>query len=268
MAKYSTRIIAISENQKEDLVNKYKICSEEKVHIIKLGFDLSKFQENQKEKRVYFRQKYLVADDEIAVAIIGRLVPIKNHAMFIDVVRKVMDTTTRKVRFFIVGDGEERTNIEQKLKQSNIPFCDALKGIIPSAVTLTSWIKDVDVVNAGADIVVLTSLNEGTPVSLIEAQAANKPVVTTNVGGISDIVIPGKTALLAESNDVDMFTEQLLSIIENRQLRQDMSEYGWDFVREKFHYTRLVNEMDQLYTELLLEAKEQKTRKRDFVTTD
>lgn len=259
MAKYSTRIIAISENQKEDLVNKYKICSEEKVRIIKLGFDLSRFQEDQKEKRIHFRQKYLVADDEIVIAIIGRLVPIKNHAMFIDVVRKIMDNTTRKVRFFIVGDGEERMNIEQKLMQSNIPFCDALKEITPSVVTLTSWIKEVDVVNAGTDIVVLTSLSEGTPVSLIEAQAANKPVVTTNVGGISNIVIPGKTALLAETNDVDMFTEQLLSIIENRQLREDMSEHGWDFVREKFHYTRLVNEMDQLYTELLLEAKEQKS---------
>lgn len=255
MAKYSSQIIAISEQQKEDLVYKYRICNENKVSVINLGFDLSKFQENQDIKRVNFRQKYQVADDEIAIAITGRLVPIKNHAMFIDVVRKVLDNTTKKVRFFIVGDGEERANIEAKLTQSNIEYCDAIKSISPCPVTLTSWIKDVDVVNAGVDIVVLTSLSEGTPVSLIEAQASNKPIVSTNVGGISNIVIPNKTALLAETDDVESFTNHLLSIIENPQIRQKMSEHGWDFVREKFHYTRLVNEMDELYTELLAKAK-------------
>jgi glycosyltransferase involved in cell wall biosynthesis len=158
-----------------------------------------------------------------------------------------------------VGDGEEREHIELKLAQDNIPFCDALKQISPEVVTLTSWIKDVDVVNAGADIVVLTSLNEGTPVSLIEAQAANKPVVTTNVGGISDIVIPGTTALLAESNDVSRFAEQLLLLIEDEKTRESMSQQGWSYVREKFHYTRLVNEMDELYTELLMQAKGHKS---------
>jgi len=111
------------------------------------------------------------------------------------------------------------------------------------------------VVNAGVDVVVLTSLSEGTPVSLIEAQASNKPIVTTNVGGISNIVVPDKTALLAETDDVETFANHLLTIIENQQLREEMSEEGWNFVREKFHYTRLVNEMDELYTKLLSEVK-------------
>ncbi len=255
MAKYSSKIIAISDNQKDDLVNKYRICPDDKVEIIKLGFDLSKFQDNQEEKRTQFRQKYKVANDEIAIAITGRLVPIKNHSMFVDVVGKVLAKTTKKVRFFIVGDGEERQNIEQKLTLNQISFCDALKEISPEPVTFTSWLKDVDVVNAGVDVVVLTSLSEGTPVSLIEAQASNKPIVTTNVGGISNIVVPDKTALLAETDDVETFANHLLTIIENQQLREEMSEEGWNFVREKFHYTRLVNEMDELYTKLLSEVK-------------
>ena len=254
LAKMSSKIIAISENQKDDLVNKYRICPADKVEIIKLGFDLSKFQNNQEEKRLQFRTKYAVADDEIAIAITGRLVPVKNHAMFLDVVQKVLENTTKKVRFFIVGDGEERQNIEQKIATLNIPYCDALKSIEPKPLTLTSWIKDVDVVNAGVDIVVLTSLNEGTPVSLIEAQAANKPVVTTNVGGISDIVIPNKTALLAETNDVEVFSNQLLSLIEDCDKRLYFQESGWSFVRDRFHYTRLTSEMDCLYKHLLNES--------------
>lgn len=261
MAKYSTQIIAISEQQKDDLVNKYRICPTEKVEIIKLGFDLSKFQDNQEEKRTYFRQKYQIDDDEIAIAITGRLVPIKNHSMFVDVVKRVLMQTNKKVRFFIVGDGEERLNIEHKLMDNNIAFCDALKEITPKPVTFTSWQKDVDVVNAGVDVVVLTSLSEGTPVSLIEAQASNKPIVTTNVGGISNIVLPDKTALLAETDDSETFANHLLSIIENQQLRFEMSQHGWNFVRDKFHYTRLVNEMDALYTKLLENAKEKKMSK-------
>lgn len=262
MANYSTKIIAISDLQKDDLVQKYKICGADKVNIINLGFDLSKFQDNQEEKRVDFRTKYQVADDEVAIAITGRLVPIKNHSMFLEVVKKVLEKSSKKVRFFIVGDGEERSNIENKLTQLNIPYCDVLKSFENCPVTLTSWIKDVDIVNAGIDIVVLTSLSEGTPVSLIEAQASNKPIVTTNVGGISNIVVPGKTALLAETDDIDAFANHLLSIIEREELREEMSKHGWDYVREKFHYTRLVNDMDKLYSELLMEAKEKKSYKK------
>jgi glycosyltransferase involved in cell wall biosynthesis len=260
LANFSTKIIAISDIQKDDLVNKFKICNEDKVEIIKLGFDLSKFHDNQEEKRLQFRAKYAVEDDEIAIAITGRLVPVKNHSMFLDVVKKVLDCTTKKVRFFIVGDGEERDNITQKINALHIPYCDALQSIESKPLTLTSWIKDVDVLNAGVDIVVLTSLNEGTPVSLIEAQAANKPIVTTNVGGISDIVIPNKTALLAESNDANFFAEQLLSLIENESKRLEFQIEGWRYVRDRFHHTRLTAEMDSLYSTLLEEyrVKQQK----------
>ncbi len=265
MAKFSTQIIAISEQQKEDLVNKYRICKEEKVKIVNLGFDLQKFQDNQEEKRSFFRQKYQVTDDEIAIAITGRLVPIKNHSMFVDVIGKVLAQTTKKVRFFIVGDGEERQNIEQKLTDNNIPYCDALKEITQKPVTFTSWLKDVDVVNAGVDVVVLTSLSEGTPVSLIEAQASNKPIVTTNVGGISNIVVPGTTALLSETHDIVTFANHLLSLIEDKNLRTQMSINGWEFVRKKFHYTRLTNDMDSLYTELLLKTKKKIATKEEHV---
>ncbi|MFH2141970.1 MAG: glycosyltransferase family 4 protein, partial [Bacteroidota bacterium] len=114
-------------------------------------------------------------------------------------------------------------------------------------LTFTSWIKDVDFVYAGLDIVTLTSLNEGTPISLIEAQAANKPIVSTNVGGIEDIVIPNETALLSKNGNPAEFVDNLLLLINDPNLRNKLSKGGYDFVCNKFDYKTLVENMKNLY---------------------
>ena len=252
LAKKTTAIIAISEIQKDELVNQHRICKAEKVHVIPLGFDLSKFQENQEEKRKTFRTKYNLDDDEIVISIIGRLVPVKNHTLFLEGLKIVSERTTQKIRAFVVGDGEDRKVIETKAKELNIPFIDGTKSNEKVLLTFTSWIKEIDVVLAGSDIVALTSFNEGTPVSLIEAQAANRPIVTTNVGGIENVVIPNKTALLCENNNLNEFSEQLLNLCENTTFRHSLSEKGWKHVKEKYHFTRLVKDIEYLYKKLMV----------------
>ena len=251
LAKKSTAIIAISEKQKQELVEIHKICNEEKVHVIPLGFDLSKFQENKDAKRKIFRTKYNLDDDEIAISIIGRLVPVKNHTLFLEGLKIVSEKTSQKIRAFIIGDGESRLKIETKAQELNIPFVDGTKTDEKALLTFTSWIKEIDVALAGSDIIALTSFNEGTPVSLIEAQAANKPIVSTNVGGIENIVIANETALLCENNNLTEFSDQLLKLIENPDLRIKIEQKGWIHVKEKFHYTRLVSDMEKLYLKLL-----------------
>ncbi len=250
LAKKSTIIIAISESQKQELVEIHKICTADKVKVIPLGFDLSKFQENILEKRKSFRSKYNLDEDEIAISIIGRLVPVKNHALFLEALKFVSEKTTKKIRAFIIGDGEERQNIESKATELGISFVDAIKTNKKSLLTFTSWIKEIDIALAGSDIIALTSFNEGTPVSLIEAQAANKPIVTTNVGGIENVVLSNQTALLCANNNLVEFSGALLKLIEEEKMRLDMSENGWHHVKEKFHYTRLVKDMENLYHSL------------------
>lgn len=265
LARRSSRIVAISEKQRSELVEEHHICSDEKVEVIPLGFDLSRFQQNQAQKRSLFRRVYGVADDEIAIGIIGRLVPVKNHDLFLEVIAEVQRMTGRRIRAFIVGDGEEREHLQQKVDQLGISrisaphfnghgFGHGVNGVaaLPTAtVTFTSWIKEVDIVNAGVDIVMLTSLNEGTPVSLIEAQAANKPVISTRVGGIENVVIPGRTAFLSESGDRDGLRDQLIRLVEDDALRKNMGSQGWDHVKERYHYTRLVNDTAAMYRSLL-----------------
>jgi glycosyltransferase involved in cell wall biosynthesis len=265
LARRSSRIIAISERQKHELVEEHQICEGSKVSVVPLGFDLSKFQEDQQEKRALFRRVYGVAQDEIAIGIVGRLVPVKNHALFLEVISEVRKRTGKKIRAFIVGDGEMRDSLQQKVNELGLSHVTApylnghglahmLNGkpiVKPATITFTSWIKEVDMVNAGVDIIMLTSLNEGTPVSLIEAQAANKPVVSTRVGGIENVVIPGRTAFLSESGDMKGLRDQLIQLVENEDLRNRMGSLGWDHVKERYHYTRLVKDMADLYNSLL-----------------
>jgi glycosyltransferase involved in cell wall biosynthesis len=252
LATKSTAIIAISEKQKDELTRIHRICNANKVVVIPLGFDLRKFQIGQEEKRKTFRNNYHVSDDELVIAIIGRLVSIKNHAMFLEGIKMLSGKTSQKIRAFIIGDGEDRMIIESKATALNIPYTDATKSDAKTLLTFTSWIKDIDVALAGSDIVTLTSFNEGTPVSLIEAQAANKPIVSTNVGGIENVVLPDVTALLCENNNVTQFVQQLLKITENKELRLKMAEQGWNHVRDKFHFSRLVSDMEEMYKKLLV----------------
>ena len=251
LAARSTVIIAISEKQKEELSLIHKIAKPEKFRIVRLGFDLQKFQDQQAEKRKSFRDKYLLDEEEIAIGIIGRLVPVKNHHLFFDAIKHVAANTHKKVRAFIIGDGESREELLQYCTDSQLKYVEFLKVEEKSLITFTSWIKDVDWALAGLDIVCLTSFNEGTPVSLIEAQAANKPIVSTKVGGIENVVLENETAFLHAIDDAQGFKSSLLKLVDNELLRQLMSKKGWEFVRDNYHYTRLVRDMESLYDELL-----------------
>lgn len=251
LAKKTTKIIAISDIQKSELTQQHKICNKNKVAVVPLGFDLSRFQEDYESKRADFRKHYLLEDNEIAIGIIGRLVPIKNHTLFLKAINQLLKKTTKKIRVFIIGDGEEKENLIQYCKEFNLDFTEFNKQKKKVIITFTSWIKNVDWANAGLDIIALSSLNEGTPVSLIEAQAANNPIVTTNVGGVENVVLKDKTGFIVSSGNNQAFFEALLKLVENDALRKQMSEKGWEFVKEKFHYERLVNDMRELYFSLI-----------------
>lgn len=241
LARKSSAIVVISEKQKHEIVDVYKVVNDEKVRVVPLGFDLMKFQINKAEKRKAFRAEYKINDEEIVISIIGRLVPIKNHDLFLRGLKIVAEKTNKRIRALIIGDGESREVLENKANE--LGLLNTEKNIL----TFTSWILDVDIALAGSDIVVLTSLNEGTPVSLIEAQAANVPVISSRVGGVENIVLEGETALLFDSGDVQGFSTHLLALVEQDDLRKRMQQHSWEHVKDKFHYTRLVGDIEGLY---------------------
>ena len=242
LAKKSSGIIAISNLQKKELCEEHKITNAKKMEVIPLGFDLKKFQDNYTDKRKATRLKYEIGDDCIALCIIGRLAPVKDHFFFLDVVEELSNKTERKFKVFIVGDGELKSDIENRVSQLQKQGID---------IVMTSWIFDIASFNAGMDIMCLTSKNEGTPVSLIEAQASNLPVISTDVGGVSDIVSENETGFIISRKDKRNFIEKLKILIEQDEIRHKMKSKGWEHVHLRFSYKRLATDMESYYKRLL-----------------
>ena len=249
LAKKTDRIVTISNIQKTELGVEHRICPLDKIEVIPLGFDLNRFQVNQEENRNTFRIKYQLKEDTVAIGIIGRLVPIKNHELFLKGIQFIKKNSKIKIQAFIIGDGESRNTIEEQAKKLGLSFDN--KANTGVDILFTSWIKKVDAALSGLDLVALTSLNEGTPVSLIEAQAAEKAIVTTNVGGIENVVLPNKSALLSEIDDENGFCKNLIKLVDDSIMRMEFSKAGKDFVFNNFHYNRLVKDTTELYHKIL-----------------
>jgi glycosyltransferase involved in cell wall biosynthesis len=246
LAKRSSAIVTNSEKLKKELSEEFEIAPANKIHVVPLGFDLEKFQKDQDKKRKEFRSKYKIKDDEIAICIIGRLVPIKYHELFIDAIEHITKHSSKKIKAIIVGDGETRQYLESYLLDKHLVFCsEADKNCLFDFI---GWQKDVDVVLAGCDLVALSSKNEGTPVSLIEAQAAGKFIVTTNVGGVKDI-LHSECGFVSENDEE--FKSLLLKSVEDLDTLNQKAKAGIAFANERFSYKRLVNDMDTLYKKLL-----------------
>lgn len=243
LARKSTGIVAISELQKKELTAVHRICKAEKVTVIPLGFDLMPFHEKRLTERDAVRADYHLHKKDIAIAIVGRIAAIKDHDFFLDVLQIVLAQTVRSIKVFIVGDGPEREAVQKRVETINADY--------PNTIVMTSWIQDIGTFNAGMDIVCLTSKNEGTPVSLIEAQAANIPVITTDVGGVRDIIDVDRSGFVIPKGNRALYAEKLIELCENEKIHEEMSQNGWNFVHEKFHYTTLVRNMDRYYRELL-----------------
>lgn len=233
LALFTDRIITVSLSLKRELVEGFRIATERKISVIELGFELDDlFGLSVKEK-----------SDCLTIGIIGRLVPVKGHRMFFRVVKKVKDRGLR-VQFSVIGDGELRQELENYAKELGIADIVEFKG----------WVKDLREIYSGLDIVVLMSLNEGTPVSIIEAMAAARPVVATEVGGVSDIVQDGKNGYLIRDKGDDCFAERLLDLINNCEKRKRFGLYGRELATKRFSKERLIGDIETLYRTILRTA--------------
>ena len=243
------KIIVISQKQFQEICGQYRIAKADKIQIIPLGLELNKFlNDTQKDKHsLEFRTNWGVPSDAILIGIVGRLAPIKNHVMFLEVAQQVLQTApcNMKLKFMIVGDGELRTDLEDYVTKLGID----------KYVIFTGWQTQMKVVYDSLDIVALTSLNEGTPLTLIEAMASGKPVITTNVGGIPDLVTDGYSGILVPPNSPDIFANRLIELLKNKAMRDMLSVNGRNIVIQKYHYSRLIRDIEELYEQLLIQIK-------------
>lgn len=249
LAKRSSAIVTISNKQKQELSEVFRIAPAEKMHVVPLGFDLARFTQHKAENRTSFRQNYSLEEDVIAIGIIGRLAPVKNHRLFIEAIAHLKKAGIGRFKAFVIGDGETKQEIMACCREFGVSYSE--QGGDPVDLIFTSWIRQVEWALHGLDLVALTSLNEGTPVSIIEAQAAGNYVVATNVGGIEDVLHPD-CGLLSEVQDKEGYFRNLERACRNfGQQGQQAAKAGEEWALSKFSYQRLVGDMARLYKDLI-----------------
>ncbi|MCL2064626.1 MAG: glycosyltransferase [Candidatus Cloacimonetes bacterium] len=240
LSKITTVIIALSEKQKNELID-LNITKHEKIKVIKLGLDFTHILATQNDFGK-FREKYNIPIDSLCVAIIGRITAIKNHKLFIDIAERLKN---KNIYFAIVGDGELRKDIQSEINKRKID----------NKVFITGFIKDLKPIYADVDIVLITSFNEGTPVALIEAMINGKIAVSTNVGGISDIVENGINGFYFDDFHVNQFVDTILLFLENKINKASISEKAKKTAKSVFHIDRLINDLISLYENVCSDAK-------------
>jgi glycosyltransferase involved in cell wall biosynthesis len=248
LAHNTSRIIAVTAQQVRDLVETYRIAPPRKVVEIPYGLDLADFLKCE-SKRSLLRSKLPVGKDDIVVGIVGRLYKIKAHDFFLTSAFEVMKKRN-DVHFLIVGDGDERSELEKMVRSENAD----------SNIHFAGWQKDMAAAYAAMDVVALTSLNEGSPFSLIEGMASGLPAVSTPAGGVPDLFVHPKregnlriaeNGILVDRRNPGLFASALEKLADNAALRTDMGKAARRFAGSRFTRERLLSDMEELYLDLL-----------------
>lgn len=243
LARGTTRVVAVSEEVRDDLVE-LGVVAPDRVEVVPLGFDLSAFAERDGEReqiRASTRARLGIPAGARVVTVIARVVKVKRIDRFIDMANRLSDL--EDVWFLVAGDGDRR----QRLQASS-----AAQALGPRLVW-AGFERDIAAICFCSDVVVLTSDNEGTPVCLIEAQAAGLPVVTTGVGGVATVVEEGRSGSIV-APDAAALATAVRAYLENGELARSAGARGRERVLARFGIERLVEDVAALYARLLAEV--------------
>ena len=257
LARFTDVIIVVSEQQKDELCYTFGVGRPEQYRVIPLGFDLGQFTQVSKSRGKLRSDLGLCENGNSLVGIVGRLTDIKNHRLFIESISLLLsEERNTSARFLIVGDGELRKDLEEMTTEL----------ALTDRVIFTGWIKDLKSFYADLDVLALTSNNEGTPVAVIEAMAAEVPVIATDVGGVRELISDlglrnaelseeefkiCERGLLVKKGDVKGFANGLKYLLEHPEVGREMGKRGREYALEKHTTERLVSDMDRLYRSLL-----------------
>jgi glycosyltransferase involved in cell wall biosynthesis len=243
LARFTTCLIAVSNEVRDDLV-RLGVAPAERIRVIPLGFDLSRFEAPEEERRARreaFRASLGIPLDAPLVTLVGRLEPIKRVDRFLRVANLIEEP---RPWFLVVGDGSLREQLQESRDSQRLGERLVFAGLR----------EDMPDVYFATDVLAVTSDNEGTAVTAIEAQAAGVSVVTTRVGGMQSVVRDGETGFVVAPTDEGRFADALQEILSQPQLAKKFGTGGAEVARRQFGLDRLVGEIASLYRGLLDDA--------------
>ena len=231
LALFTDQLLAVGKQVQDDLIA-VGIGNAKKFAVMPPGLQLANVP-TKSEARIELG----LNPDEIYCAFIGRITQIKRPDRFLDVVAKTK-TDNVKLNFIVAGAGEKLKYCQERVSSDSLP------------VTFLGWREDIEVVLAAADFVILTSDNEGTPLSLIQAGMVGIPVLATNVGSTNEIVVDGQTGFLTDLS-VDQLSEAVAKLASDSDLRAKMGAAGKEYTLARYGVERLVKDHQDLYLRLL-----------------
>jgi glycosyltransferase involved in cell wall biosynthesis len=264
------RIVVISEQQRREINEEFGVGRAGQFAVVPLGLDLGVFA-NWRERGQSFRDELQLRPDDVLVGIVGRLTEIKHHELFLravaqfkkDFAAQSPDSQKARVRFVVIGDGALRNALEQQTHALGLQ----------ADVIFTGSRRDLENVYPALDVVALTSRNEGTPLTLIEAMANARPVISTAVGGVVDLLgDPVRTGSSSDGiavviqicargisvapDDASAFAAGLSLLVSDAMLRRETGERGLQFVTAQYSKERLIDDIKNLYEDLLMSQSE------------
>jgi glycosyltransferase involved in cell wall biosynthesis len=237
LARQTDALIAVSAAIRDELLS-FGIGNPSQWHVIPVGLELDHLMKDLPPAR-WARQRLGLPEQGPLIGIVGRLVPIKDHETFLDaaaiVARAYPDAT-----FVVAGDGTSRGMLEAKARAR-----------LGSRLEFLGWVEDLPLLYGALDVVAVTSRNEGTPVALIEAGAAGRPVVATRVGGVPDVVRDGATGLLTLPGEPHAVAAALITLLDHPERARSMGASARTWIAQRFTAERLVRDIIELYDRLL-----------------
>jgi glycosyltransferase involved in cell wall biosynthesis len=239
LAAHTTALIAVSPQGRDDLVA-LGVAPAERFAVIRLGIELGERIAPEKNGRAESRHYLGIPEDRFAVGWIGRMTAVKRTDDVLVAFKGLRDAGV-DATLCMVGDGPDRQHLEQRAHEL---------GLMGDTLFL-GYQEDVAPFYAAFDALVLPSSNEGTPVSVIEALAAGRPVVATRVGGVPDVVQEGVDGFLVDPGATDDLADRLAQLARDTGLREQMGAAGRKRVLPRYAVDRLVDDVDRLYRSLL-----------------
>ena len=237
------RVVAISPSQRAELVERLGVTRESKIAVVPLGLDLDPFLRLAKGARTY-REELSISRNDVVVGYVGRMVPIKDLSTLVAAFAKALSVYPN-LRLVLAGDGPARNDIERTARQAGIA----------NRAHYLGWTEELERVYATFDLLALSSLNEGTPVAIIEAMAAGVPAVSTAVGGVPDVIEHDVTGLLVPARDVDALAAAIVRLAQRPEERQRLGAAARRRVGQLYGRERLIEEIDRLYRSALQEKR-------------
>jgi len=257
LARVATdRIVVITEQQRAEIHDRFRVGRKEQFAVIRLGLELNQFAESH-NKRSILRDQLEMQQDEMLVGVVGRLTAVKNHELFLRAVLEFkqlsLNSQGRRVRFIIIGGGGLRDELQHLAESLGLG----------TDVIFAGNRSDPENFYPALDVVALTSKNEGTPLTLIEAMANGRPVIATAVGGVVDLLgnpqptnqttayVVCQRGISASVNSAKAFAQGLNRLVGDEALRRALGESGREFVGQNFSKQRLLDDVNSLYQELM-----------------